>query len=147
MINFLGILFADTKMNLIIYFYETNRLYIIHIFICSFFSLSKKTCTHIQPDRYRYRKCFRKLWRDFEIRPFKWKFIWSSLNLEDWWSFSYGFVYHQIDMKRSVTANSTETTHLYKQETYSVTLGIDMKGTNLLSILTFSPQYIYSFYG
>ena len=27
MINFLGILFAVIKMNLIIYFYETNRLY------------------------------------------------------------------------------------------------------------------------
>lgn len=61
--------------------------------------------------------------------------------------FTYGFVYHQIDMKGSVTANSTETTHLYKQETYSVTLGIEMEGTNLLSILTFNPQYIYSFHG
>ena len=61
--------------------------------------------------------------------------------------FTYGFVYHQIDVKGSVTANSTETTHLYKQETYSVTLGIEMEGTNLLSILTFNPQYIYSFYG
>ena len=61
--------------------------------------------------------------------------------------FTYGFVYHQIDVKGSVTANSTETTHLYKQETYSVTLGIEMEGTNLLSILTFNPQYIYSFHG
>jgi len=61
--------------------------------------------------------------------------------------FTYGFVYHQIDMKGSVTANSTETTHLYKQETYSVTLGIEMEGTNLLSVLTFNPQYIYSFHG
>jgi len=61
--------------------------------------------------------------------------------------FTYGFVYHQIDMKGSVTANSTETTHLFKQETYSVTLGIEMEGTNLLSILTFNPQYIYSFHG
>ena len=61
--------------------------------------------------------------------------------------FTYGFVYHQIDVKGSVTANSTETTHLYKQETYSVTLGIEMEGTNLQSILTFNPQYIYSFHG
>ena len=61
--------------------------------------------------------------------------------------FTYGFVYHQIDVKGSVTTNSTETTHLYKQETYSVTLGIEMEGTNLLSILTFNPQYIYSFHG
>ena len=61
--------------------------------------------------------------------------------------FTYGFVYHQIDMQGSVTANSTETTHFYKQETYSVTLGIEMEGTNLLSILTFNPQYIYSFHG
>ena len=61
--------------------------------------------------------------------------------------FTYGFVYHQIDVKGSVTANSTETTHLYKQKTYSVTLGIEMEGTNLLSILTFNPQYIYSFHG
>ena len=61
--------------------------------------------------------------------------------------FTYGFVYHQIDLKGSVTANSTETTHLYKQEKYSVTLGIEMEGTNLLSILTFNPQYIYSFHG
>ncbi len=56
--------------------------------------------------------------------------------------FTYGFVYHQIDVKGSVTANSIETTHLYKQETYSVTLGIEMEGTNLLSILTFNPKYI-----
>ena len=61
--------------------------------------------------------------------------------------FTYGFVYHQIDMKGSITANSTETTHLFKQETYSVTLGIEIEGTNLLSILTFNPQYIYSFHG
>ena len=61
--------------------------------------------------------------------------------------FTYGFVYHQIDMQGSVTANSTETTHLYKQKTYSVALGIEMEGTNLLSILTFNPQYIYSFDG
>ena len=61
--------------------------------------------------------------------------------------FTYGFVYHQIDVKGSVTANSTETTHLYKQETYSVTLGIEMEGTNLLSVLTFNPQYIFSFHG
>ena len=61
--------------------------------------------------------------------------------------FTYGFVYHQIDVKGSVTANSTETTHFFKQETYSVTLGIEMKGTNLLSVLTFNPQYIYSFHG
>ena len=61
--------------------------------------------------------------------------------------FTYGFVCHQIDVKGSVTANSTETTHIYKQETYSVTLGIEMEGTNLLSILTFNPQYIYSFHG
>ena len=43
--------------------------------------------------------------------------------------FTYGFVYQQIDVKGSVTANSTETTHLYKQETYSVTLGIEMQST------------------
>ena len=61
--------------------------------------------------------------------------------------FTYGFVHHQIDVKGSVTANSTETTHLYKQETYSVTLGIEMEGTNLLSVLTFNPQYIFSFHG
>ncbi|MFL2748351.1 MAG: hypothetical protein ACJ0DI_02415 [bacterium] len=61
--------------------------------------------------------------------------------------FTYGFAYHQIDVKGSVTANSTETTHLYKQETYSVTFGIEMEGTNLLSILTFNPQNIYSFHG
>ena len=69
-------------------------------------------------------------------------FIWRTEG-----GFTYGFVYHQIDVKGSVTANSTETTHLYKQETYSVTLGIEMEGTNLLSILTFNPQYIYSFHG
>ena len=42
MINFLGILFADTKMNLIIYFYETNRLYIIHFLILPFCVHAKK---------------------------------------------------------------------------------------------------------
>ena len=45
MINFLGILFAITKMNLIIYFYETNRLYIIHFFNSSFLCSRKKTHT------------------------------------------------------------------------------------------------------
>ena len=55
MINFLGILVANKQINLIIYSHKTYRLYIIHFFICSFFSLSKKACTHIQPDRHRYR--------------------------------------------------------------------------------------------
>ena len=61
--------------------------------------------------------------------------------------FTYGFVYQQFDLNGSFAVNSTETTHQFKQETYSVTLGIEMKGTNLLSILTFNPQYIYSFHG
>ena len=44
MINFLGILFAVKKMNLIIYFYEINRLYIIHFFNSSFLCSRKESC-------------------------------------------------------------------------------------------------------
>ena len=61
--------------------------------------------------------------------------------------FTYGFVYQKFDLNGSFSVNSTETTHQFKQETYSVTLGIEMKGTNLLSILTFNPQLFHSFHG
>ena len=44
MINFLGILFAVTKINLIIYSYETNRLYIIHFINSSFLCSRKESC-------------------------------------------------------------------------------------------------------
>ena len=61
--------------------------------------------------------------------------------------FSYGFVYHQFDLKGTSIANSTKTTHLYKQETFSITGGIEMKGPPALSFITFNPQLFHSFHG
>ena len=61
--------------------------------------------------------------------------------------FTYGFVYHQFDLKGTSIANSTKTTHLYKQETFSITGGIEMKGPPALSFITFNPQLFHSFHG
>ena len=89
MINFLGILFADTKMNLIIYFYETIRLYITDFFLILPFCVHAKKAVFGYSGSYwegysleevninEYKKLFFRKW-EIEVICFHTEWIWKK---------------------------------------------------------------------